>query len=227
MATVPTQAKTTKAEIIARRLTEDIVSGRYAPGSALDETAIAARYGVSRTPIREAIRQLSASGVVQSRPHRGAIVADLSERQLDEIFAVMADLEALCARAAAVAMTTAQRGALQSLLDASRILAEREDEEGYSVLNEQFHEAIYRGSHNAYLGQLTVETRAKLAPYRRAQFVTEGRLERSFAEHQHVVEAIRAHDPGRAFDAMRAHIVVVRTAVDRLVQGRPEGESAA
>ncbi len=208
------RGKPTKAEAIALSLAQDIASGRFAPGTALDETEIAAHYGVSRTPIREAIRQLTASGTLETRAHRGAVVRTFSEGELDDMFAVMADFEGLCARGAALAMTEAELGALDDIMAAAAARVAAADREGYATLNNAFHDAIYRGAHNAYLMQLTLETRDRLAPFRRAQFAAPGRLARSLAEHRGVVAAIRARDAAAAFDAMRAHIVIVREAVD-------------
>ena len=115
-------AKPTKAKLIHQALADDIVHGRLAPGAALDETSIAAAFGVSRTPIREAIRQLEVIGMVEARGQRGAVVAALTDRQLDEMFAVMAELEALCARWSAVAMTGKERRHLLVLQEESERL---------------------------------------------------------------------------------------------------------
>lgn len=213
-----TDVKLTKAQTIARDLATDIASGRFAPGTALDETAIAAHYGVSRTPIREAIRQLTASGVIEVKAHRGAVVRAFDERQLDDMFAVMADLEGLCARGAALAMTGTEVAGLEDLLHHSAGAVATADTAAYVALNERFHAAIYLGAHNPYLMQLTFETQRRLVPFRQAQFSGDGRLARSLTEHRHVAEAIRRRDAAAAFDAMRAHIVHVRSAVDRLSQ---------
>lgn len=210
--------KPTKAAAIALSLARDIASGRFAPGTAIDETAIAAHYGVSRTPIREAIRQLTASGALETRAHRGAVVRSFSEGELDDRFAVMADLEGLCARGAALAMTEGDLAALDDIMAAASRAVVATDRESYTAQNGAFHDAIYRGAHNAYLMQLTLETRDRLAPFRRAQFAAPGRLARSHAEHHRVVAAIRARDAAAAFDAMRAHIVIVREAVDMVAE---------
>ncbi len=212
--------KSTKAARIASTLAADIASGLFTPGSALDETEIAAHYGVSRTPVREAIRQLTARGMVETKAHRGAVVRAFDERELDDMFAVMADLEALCARGAALAMTAADRRDLRGSLAALTAAAKTGDINAYAAQNEQFHDIIYRGAHNGYLMQLTLDTRERLAPFRRAQFGSQGRLMRSLAEHCRVVEAIDNRDAVKAFDAMRAHIVVVRDAVDRAAPER-------
>ena len=208
--------KPTKAGTIARTIADDILQGRLLPGTSLDETLIAARYGVSRTPIREAIRQLTANGVLETKPHRGAVVRAFSEKQLDDMFAVMAELEALCARAAALAMSSAEQAALDAMHDEAAAWAARNDRAAFIDYNWRFHEAIYRGAHNDYLAQLTLDTRARLAPFRSVQFEAEGRLERSHMEHGQVLAAIRRSDAALAHAAMRAHLVVVRSTVDEV-----------
>jgi DNA-binding GntR family transcriptional regulator len=204
----------TKAERIARRLAEEIAQGHLPPGTSLDETTIAARFGVSRTPIREAIRQLTASGILESRAHRGAVVRDFSEKQLDDMFAVMAELEALCARWAALAMTTAERRALQAIHEEAAAAVAGNDHLAYATLNQRFHTACYLGAHNEHLAVLAEDIRIKLAPFRRAQFAASGRLAASHAEHANVVEAVMRKDAVLAYDTMRAHLVRVRTVVD-------------
>jgi DNA-binding GntR family transcriptional regulator len=206
--------KPTKAKPIHQAIADDIVHGRLLPGASLDETSIAGTFGVSRTPIREAIRQLEAIGLVETRGQRGAVVAALSDRQLDEMFAVMAELEALCARWCAVAMTADERRHLLALQDESARLVSAGRREAYVDFNNRFHEAIYRGAHNSFLTELAVTVRKRCAPFRRAQFETLGRLAKSHAEHGAVVEAIQRGDAQMAAVEMRAHIVVVRDAVD-------------
>ena len=100
----PRVDKLTRAEELRLQLADEIVSGALAPGSALDETDIARRFNVSRTPVREALRQLAASGLVEARAHRGAVVAQPSIERLSGMFEAMAELEALCAGLAAERM---------------------------------------------------------------------------------------------------------------------------
>jgi DNA-binding GntR family transcriptional regulator len=209
-------AKLTKAKLIHQTIADDIVHGRLVPGTSLDETSIAATFGVSRTPIREAIRQLEAIGLVEARGPRGAIVAALSDSQLDEMFAVMGELEALCARWSAVAMTANERRYLLALQEESGRLVSGGQRESYVEFNTRFHEAIYGGSHNRFLAELALSVRKRCAPFRRAQFETLGRLAKSHAEHGAVVTAIQRGDADMAATAMRAHITVVRNAVDKV-----------
>ena len=208
--------KQTKARLIHQAIADDIVHGRLAPGAPLDETSIAATFGVSRTPIREAIRQLEAIGLVESRGQRGALVAVLTDRQLDDMFAVMAELEALCARWCAVVMTAEERRHLLLLQEESARLVSAGQREAYVDFNNRFHETIYRGAHNDFLAELAVTVRKRCAPFRRAQFETLGRLAKSHAEHAAVVEAIQRGDAQIAAIEMRAHIAVVRDAVDEV-----------
>ena len=225
--------KPTKASLIREALADDIVHGRLVPGTSLDETSIAARFGVSRTPLREAFRQLEAIGLVKARAHRGLVVAALSDHQLDEMFAVMGELEALCARWSAIAMTAGERRQLLALQDESERLVSAGRREAYVEFNERFHDTIYRGAHNSFLAELALSVRRRCAPFRRAQFETLGRLAKSHDEHGAVVNAIQRGDADEAAREMRAHIIVVRTAVDavageaaRRTEPRPRHDKA-
>jgi DNA-binding GntR family transcriptional regulator len=194
------------------QIADEIVSGVLAPGTPLDEQELAARFGVSRTPVREAIRQLSASGLVSVRPHRGAVVALPTPAQLNDMFEAMAELEALCAGLAARNMTVADRRGLEALHDDLRLLVHEGNPTRYHEKNEAFHAAIYSGSHNGYLAELTLMTRTRVAPFRRAQFRATGRLGGSYQEHDLIVQAILRGDQQGAGEAMRAHIGIVRDA---------------
>lgn len=206
--------KLTKAQTITQAVADDIVHGRLMPGTALDETAIARTYGVSRTPIREALRQLQAIGLVEVGARRGAVVSSVTEQRLDDMFAVMAELEALCARWSAVAMSALERRALLEVHDRSAKLVAAGDRHAYVEANNLFHEAIYRGAHNDFLAELTLSVRQRVAPFRRAQFETLGRLAASHTEHARVTLAIQRGDAEGAARAMQDHLAVVRSKVD-------------
>lgn len=208
----PAPQPRTRTEALRAGLADEIISGRLEPGTPLDEQELATRFGVSRTPVREAIRQLSASGLVRVRPHRGAVVALPTPRELNDMFEAMAELEALCAGLAARNMTVAERHGLERLHEALRLLVQKGDPARYHETNEAFHAAIYAGSHNGYLAELALMTRARVAPYRRAQFRAAGRLGGSYTEHDLIVQAILRGDQAGAAAAMRAHIGIVRDA---------------
>ncbi|CAN5188665.1 GntR family transcriptional regulator [soil metagenome] len=208
----PAAAPLTRTESLRLQIADEIVSGVLEPGMPLDEQELAARFGVSRTPVREAIRQLSASGLVSVRPHRGAVVALPTPSQLDDMFEAMAELEALCAGLAARNMTVPERRGLEALHNELRLLVHEGDPASYHEKNEAFHAAIYAGSHNGYLAEMTLMTRARVAPFRRAQFRATGRLGGSYQEHDLIVQAILRGDQPGALEAMRAHIGIVRDA---------------
>ena len=207
---VVTQGRRTLAEELRLQLADEIVRGVLLPGSALDEMELARRFRVSRTPVREAIRQLAASGLIEARAHRGAVVARPTQERLVGMFEVMAEVEALCAGLAAERMTGSERRALEIAHDEMRVLIHVGDPQRFHEINEAFHGAIYAGAHNTYLAEITLATRARVQPFRRAQFRNLGRLAKSHVEHDQVVVAILRGDRERAAGAMQAHIMTVR-----------------
>src|SRR6478735_9325473 len=202
--------KITRAEELRLQLADDIVRGVLPPGASLDETDIARRFKVSRTPVREALRQLVASGLVEARAHRGAVVAQPSFERLTGMFEAMAELEALCAGLAAERMSAAERHRLEAVHEELRVLSYAGNPDRFHDVNERFHNAIYAGSQNGYIAEMTLATRVRVQPFRRAQFRNLGRLAKSHAEHDRVVVAIMRGDKAGAAAAMRAHIELVR-----------------
>jgi DNA-binding GntR family transcriptional regulator len=197
----------TRAEELRLQIADEIVRGALAPGAALDETTLARRFEVSRTPVREAIRLLVASGLVEVRAHRAAVVARPSADQLAGMFEVMAELEALCAGFAAERMTSVERRMLEDFHEELRVMIQSGDPQRYHEVNESFHNTIYTGAHNTYLADITLATRARVQPFRRAQFRILGRLAKSHIEHDRVVQAILR---GEQAIASFAHIITVR-----------------
>lgn len=210
--------KRTSAEEIRREIAARIIDGQLLPGTALDETQLAADFAVSRTPVREALRLLGASGLVEQRPHARALVAQPSEEMLRGMFEVMGELEALCAARAAFAMDGAERAALDSLHVTMAEIVRAGDTARYTEANDVFHSSIYDGAHNDYLAEITRATRTRLSPFRRAQFGALGRLGKSHHEHGLIVEAILRGDGAAAGDAMRSHISIVEHAYQRFTQ---------
>ena len=202
--------KVTRAEELRLQLADEIVRGTLAPGAGLDETDIARRFKVSRTPVREALRQLAASGLVDARAHRSAVVARPTIERLTGMFEAMAELEALCAGLAAGRMLPAERHRLEAVHEELRVLSHAGDPDRFHEVNERFHNAIYAGSQNGYIAEMTLATRVRVQPFRRAQFRNLGRLAKSHAEHDLVVVAIMRGDRVGAANPMRAHIELVR-----------------
>ena len=202
--------KITRAEELRLQLADEIIRGVLPPAAPLDETDIARRFKVSRTPVREALRQLAASGLIETRAHRGAVVARPTNERLTGMFEAMAELEALCAGLAAERMTPVERHKLEAVHEELRVLSHAGNPDRFHEVNERFHNTIYAGSQNAYIAEMTLATRVRVQPFRRAQFRNLGRLAKSHAEHDRVVVAIMRGDRTGAAGAMRAHIELVR-----------------
>lgn len=208
--TAPRRDGRTHAERLRQEIAEAIADGRLAPGTTLDETTLATRYGVSRTPVREALRQLAAAGLVLHRPHRGAEVARVSDDRLDQMFNVMADLEAAAAGYAATVATPAERVELEQMQERAALLVQKGDRAGYAEANDAFHAFIYEASHNGFLVETVLGVRARVNAFRRAQFASLGRLADSHHEHSLVVEAILRGDRDAATKHMRDHLLSSR-----------------
>ncbi|MDT8345301.1 MAG: GntR family transcriptional regulator [Thermohalobaculum sp.] len=197
-----------RADLLHDKIEDLILTGELGPGSRLDEVSLATRFGVSRTPIREALLQLASSGLVVLRPRRGAVVAEIGPRRMVEMFEVMAELEAICARLAARRATKDDEARIVAHHGACSTAAAASDEDAYYYENEAFHEVIDAAAHQEFLSEQTRALRHRLKPYRRLQLRARGRVQTSFNEHEAIVHAILAHDADAAAEAMRAHIVV-------------------
>jgi DNA-binding GntR family transcriptional regulator len=188
---------------------EDLIAtNELRPGDHLDETELANRFEVSRTPIREALIQLASMGLVVIRPRRGAVVAEVAADQLVEMFEVMAELEAMCGRLAARRMSIDDQAVLKQAHAACRQACESGDADAYYYKNEAFHDAIYAASHNTFLAEQARNLHRRLRPYRRLQLRVRNRLPTSFAEHDAVVNALIAGDSDLSANLLRQHVLV-------------------
>ena len=196
--------------------------GELQPGQHLDETELATRFGVSRTPIRETLIQLESMGLVVIRPRRGAIVAELGPQQLLEMFEVMSELEATCGRLAARRMTHEDQEVLLAAHEACKAAAEAQEPDDYYYRNEAFHEAIYACSHNQFLIEQTRSLYRRLRPYRRLQLRVRNRIGHSYSEHDGVVKAILAGDGERAAELLRDHVMIQGQRFSDLMASLPQ-----
>jgi DNA-binding GntR family transcriptional regulator len=219
-----TTSNQTRAERLAGQISNAILSGEFQPGARLDEQQLAGRFGVSRTPVREALRQLATSGLIDLRPRRGALVASVTPEELQTMFAAMAEMEAACARLSALHMTQGERQELRQLQDTMAALVKGGDPDAYADANQAFHLSIYAGTHNPVLADFTAKLRSRLAPFRRAQFRAVNRLPKSWDEHHDVVEAIVAGDASGAHAAMLRHVDLVEDAFDQFASGARAGD---
>lgn len=195
-------------QILRDQIENGIVTGEFQPGERLDEMQLASRFGVSRTPIRETLMQLSAIGLVKTRPRRGAVVVEHGPQRVYEMFEVMAELEGLACQLATRRLTEPAKIALLEAHRKCEDAAERGDSDAYYYDNEVFHTAIYTASQSSFLTEQCVALHRRLRPYRRLQLRVRGRLGASLAEHAAVVEAILSGDAEVAREKLRSHVAV-------------------
>jgi DNA-binding GntR family transcriptional regulator len=206
--TKPSTHSRTRSGELREKLEEEIATGALRPGARLDESELAQRFSVSRTPIREALIQLASMGILEMRPRRGAIVPELSPRRLVEMFEVMADLEAMCGRLAARRMLEVEHRALLQAHAGCEAARNSGDADAYYLKNEVFHHVIYAGSHNSFLSEQASILHRRLRPQRRLQLRVRDRMANSFAEHEKIVEALLAGDADLTGERLREHVVV-------------------
>lgn len=202
------QIRRSNTQRLRDALEDDIINGRLAPGERLDPEALARRFAVSRTPIREAIQQLAASGLVTVAPKRGTFVAEVGLAQLIEMFEVMAELEGMCGRLAARRITTEQARGLKAALERCEEAAAAGNTDDYYYENEGFHRRIYEASHNGFLAAEAQQLHYRLKPYRRLQLRVRHRIGRSLQEHREIVEAIVNGDEPGAEERLKAHVLI-------------------
>ena len=183
-----------------------ILSNEFAPGERLDEMVLATRFGVSRTPVREALMQLDAIGLIEIRPRRGAIVVDPGPHRVFEMFEVMAEMEGLAGSLAARRLNEASREAIKSTHGRCEQSAKSGNSDAYYYDNEDFHKAIYAASRSDFLEEQCTQLHRRLRPYRRLQLRVRNRLSTSFKEHCSIVEAIFAGDGDEARRLLRTHV---------------------
>ncbi|WP_245411910.1 GntR family transcriptional regulator [Methylocella silvestris] len=204
---------------IRNALTDEIASGRLPAGAALDEQDLADRFGASRTPVREALRQLSVSGLVEMRPRRGVIVTRLTPEQIMDMFETTAEIEAMCVRLATYRITPLERSRLLEMHEQSKKLVDRRDIDGYDAFNTRFHEAIYLATHNGFMAEQAVNIRARLKSFRRTQLRQADRIIRSRDEHDGIMTAIAQGDGEEAARRMRAHMLNAASALGAYFSG--------
>ncbi|MDY7114904.1 GntR family transcriptional regulator [Halomonas sp. SSL-5] len=200
--------KRSNAQRLRDALEDDIINGRRTPGERLDPDTLCREFGVSRTPVREAVQQLVASGLVTVSPKKGTFVARVGIDELIEMFEVMAELEGMCGRLAARRIGEAELEALRQAHERCEAAARAGDSDDYYYENEAFHDCIYRASHNGFLAGEARQLKQRLKPYRRLQLQVRQRLPSSLAEHREIVAAIEAGEAGRAEQALRDHVLI-------------------
>jgi len=204
---IPGEERALLSDMIRRTLSDEIATGRIRPGAALDEQQLADRFGTSRTPVREALRQLAVTDMVEIRPRRGVFVTAVTSEQIMDMFETMAELEAMCVRLATYRVTAAERSKLHDMHHASLVLVRDGDVDAYDTFNRTFHETIYTATNNRFMATQTATVRTKLSAFRRTQLRRGDRLVQSSAEHGEILRAMARGDGDEAARCMRAHML--------------------
>lgn len=184
---------------------EAIDIGIYRPGDRLVESELADRFGVSRTPIREALQRLETQSLL-ARDGRSLIVASLDHNQLAELYVVRAELEGLAARLAARHAAEEEIEVLDGMIDADAALLG--DPAALARANRRFHRQLHLASHNRYLIQQLDLVYRSMALMATTSLAAVGRGEKALAEHRRIVDAIRARDEKAAYEALKSHISI-------------------
>lgn len=195
-----------RANEVSAALQEEIESGKLPPGSPLDERALALRFQVSRTPVREALQQLAARNLVRIAPRQGVTVARLSISQVRSITECIAELEATCAKLAARRVDDELRGQLEEAMQQCQDAAVVGGRDEYAAANQQFHEVIYAGGRNPYLADLIRNARRQIKRYTLSNFATRAQINQSLQDHRKIARAIEAGDEVAAAQQMLLHV---------------------
>jgi DNA-binding GntR family transcriptional regulator len=216
----PILAQPALYEQVAERLRTRIFAHELEPGAWIDEQALAAEFGISRTPMREALKVLASEGLVDLKPRRGCYVSEPSEQDLDDIFPVIALLEGRCAQEAALRATAADLTRLEAIHQQLEQSAAANDADRFFEANQAFHDALQELAGNRWLRQLIVDTRKVVKLTRRDSLRLEGRLKQSLAEHRSILGAVREGKGDQAGHLMHDHILSGRAALAKLQSAR-------
>ena len=196
------------ADKLISDIRKEVSSGILKPGDQLEVAALAERFGVSRTPIREAIRALVDYGVLETRPRKGSFVKILSAKQLLDLFQVAAELEGMACRLAALSLTKENAEEIENALIKCKKAAEKQNNTKYAMANLDFHSAIHNASGNDWFIDQLKQLQINLNSYRTMPYEIRGRLRKSTDEHSVIFDAILSGDGERACNLMRDHMML-------------------
>jgi DNA-binding GntR family transcriptional regulator len=208
-------------------LAKQILTGEIVPGHRLDEQSIATQFGVSRTPVREALRELAARHLIQLIPRRGGIVTKFGTDELIDMLEAECEIEGLCARLSAHRMSALEKVQLREVHERASAASTGGELGRYFEINKQFHDLICAGTHNATLEKMARDLRFRLSPFRRSDAEADAKtiMSRSTAEHSSIVDAIVRDQAEAAYEAMRAHDARVNAGVVKLLKSKEEARS--
>ena len=197
--------------VVFDNLEREIIAGEYQAGDSLSELMLSEKYGVSRTPVREALRQLELEGLVRLIPNKGAVVVGVSEKDIDDIYAVRIRIEGLAARLCADNATDEELQALERLVDLQEFYLLKGKPEQLWQLDGEFHNTIFEASRNRPLQSMLSSFHSYVSRARSNSMRSAERAAQSVEEHRGILSAISAHDGDRAEEMMTAHIIAARS----------------
>jgi DNA-binding GntR family transcriptional regulator len=193
-------------EDVADRLREEIFSKNLAPGSWLDEQSLAAQFGISRTPMREAIKVLASEGLVTIKMRRGAYVTEVTRTDLEQIFTILSLLEGEAAKEAASKASEDELNLLDDLHHRLEKAAADRDIEQFFEINGKFHDLIQEIAGNRWMNGVIADLRKVLKLHRRDSLTSTGRIQNSLLEHREILKALLKRDELTAEALMRKHL---------------------
>lgn len=193
------------ADQVFERLEGEILGGKYQQGDVLTETRLTEDLGVSRTPVREALRRLEQEHIVELSP-RGIVILGVTEKDIQDIYAVRMRVEGLAAARAAESDNAEHLAELREALELQEYYVSRRDAERIRTMDNRFHELLYRMSRSGVLYDTLLPLHKKAQKFRKASVQNESRAEQSAREHREIYEAVAAHDPVAAEQAMQEHV---------------------
>ncbi|NRB04995.1 MAG: GntR family transcriptional regulator [Rhodobacteraceae bacterium] len=199
-------AKVSAARRVEQSLVDSISAGEVKPGARMDEVSLAEKYGVSRTPVREALNRLAAQGILVPGEKRGLFVAEYSREELGQIFEAMHEIEIACARIASQRLNLLTRSEIEMAQAACMKAAEDGDRAAYLRANEAFHQTIYRATGNPYIAEIAREFRHRTGPFRAKRFATAEDLMVSAKSHDVLISDIFSENSTTATTGMRNHM---------------------
>ena len=209
-------APTALYQEVAERLRQRIFAHELMPGMWIDEQALAEHYGISRTPLREALKVLASEGLVELKPRRGCYVTEISRQDLDDIFPLMAMLEGRCAFEAVKRAKAADLTALRMIHERLESAARDGRIDAFFEANQEFHKKIQEWSGNRWLLSVIQDLRKVLKLSRLHSLSLEGRLQQSLDEHRAILASILAGDAVKAEKLMHDHLLSGREALAKM-----------
>lgn len=197
-------------------LEKAILDGELIPGEALSEQSISGNLGVSRTPVREALRQLELEGLVKTVPNKGSVVVGLSEKDVEDIYIIRVHIEGLAARWAANNVTEEELSELKDILELQEFYASKGDLEHVKSLDSTFHSAVYKACKSNPLRQILSQLHNNIRRFRGLSIQSEGRAAAAVSEHRRIFEAISSHNGDLAEQEAMDHIVNAKQSLRKI-----------